>query len=184
MDIEATDIESVLVVTPRRHRDERGWFAESWNPRRMDGPLSEIAFVQDNQSVSLRRHTVRGLHFQAPPFAQAKLVHCARGAILDIAVDIRAGSPTFGKHVAIELSEENGRQLFVPEGFLHGFMTLQENTLVAYKVTDFYHGPAEGTVLWNSPSLGIEWPATAEAVTLSDKDAEGRDFASFRTPFV
>ena len=184
MDIATTDIDGLLIVTPTRFGDDRGWFAESWNPRKLPAPLADIAFVQDNQSRSHAKFTVRGLHFQAPPRAQDKLVQCLHGAILDVAVDIRRGSPTYGRHVAIELSAENGRQLFVPKGFLHGFMTLTEDTLVGYKVSDFYDAELDASVHFASRSLGIDWPAGVGDATVSAKDSQGADFSEFNSPFT
>lgn len=183
MEVIATDIDGVFVLTPKRFGDDRGWFAESYNPKKLPGAMAGLSFVQDNQSFSAPAYTVRGMHYQAPPHAQDKLVQCLSGAVLDVAVDIREGSETFGRHVAVELSAESGNQLLVPKGFLHGFMTLRADTLVCYKVTDFYYPELDGTVAWSSESLGIDWPAPAHKVTLSRKDGDAPDFSVFRSPF-
>lgn len=179
--IEPTGLPGVFLITPRRFRDARGYFEETWN--RADLAAAGIAadFVQDNHSLSERAGTLRGLHFQAPPHAQAKLVRCSRGVIYDVAVDIRRGSPAFGRWFGVELSQENGRQLFVPRGFLHGFLTLTPGTEIQYKCSGFYAPAAEGAVLWSS--LGIGWPLDGAPV-LSEKDAAAVPFGSFETPFV
>jgi dTDP-4-dehydrorhamnose 3,5-epimerase len=143
----------------------------------------ETEFVQDNQSLSVRAGTIRGLHFQAPPFAQAKLVRVVRGRILDVAVDVRRGSPTYGRHVAVELSEENWQQLFIPVGFAHGFCTLTDNTEVIYKVSAPYSAETDGGILWNDPDLGIAWPQLAAPPVLSDKDAKLPTLRSIESPF-
>jgi dTDP-4-dehydrorhamnose 3,5-epimerase len=180
MDITVTALPDVLVITPRRFSDARGWFTETWNAAswRAAG-LDWPDFVQDNHSYSAPRHTLRGLHYQRPPRAQDKLVRCSRGAVLDVAVDVRAGSPTYGRHVAVELSAESGAQLFVPKGFLHGFLTLTPDCEVQYKCTDVYAPDCDGAVLWDS--LGIDWGT--DAPILSDKDARAQPFAEFVTPF-
>jgi len=183
MKIIPTALPEVLLVIPQRYGDDRGWFCESWNPGRCGAPLDSTNFVQDNQSFSANKYTVRGLHYQAPPHAQAKLVQCLHGVIFDVAVDIRVGSQTYGKSVAVELSAENGHQLFVPEGYLHGFMTLSDDTLIGYKVTDHYHADLDGAVHWESDALSIDWPADPSQVTLSDKDRNAPDFTSFTSPF-
>lgn len=161
----------VTIVEPRRFSDSRGWFSETF----VDGRLAQVGitkrFCQDNQSYSLKAGTIRGIHFQAIPHAQAKLVRCLTGAIVDYAVDLRRASPTFGRWVAAELSAENGRQLYVPEGFGHAFVTLEADCNVAYKVTDFYAPSTEGGVRWDDKDLAITWPDVAGAYELSDKDA-------------
>lgn len=167
---EPTAIADVILVTPRRFADDRGWFSEIFRQDLIDAALGPVAFVQENQSLSTRKGTVRGLHFQRAPSAQAKLVRCIRGAILDVAVDIRLGSPTFGRHVALELEASTGRQLFVPVGFAHGFCTLTDDAEVAYKVGAHYSAADEVGILWDDPDLGIAWPVTAAAATLSEKD--------------
>lgn len=180
MRIEQTAIADVLVITPRRFGDARGWFCETWNRDSLrQAGLALPDFVQDNHSYSAQRHTLRGLHYQRPPRAQDKLVRCTRGAIRDVAVDVRAGSPHYGKWVAVELSAENGAQLYIPKGFLHGFLTLTEDCEVQYKCTDTYAPECDGAVHWDS--LGIDWGATAPV--LSDKDAGAVPFAEFDSPF-
>lgn len=181
MNIERTDLDGVLILTPVRHGDARGFFSESWNRARMAKAGLDIDFVQDNHSLSAAAGTVRGLHFQAPPHAQAKLVRCGRGALFDVAVDARVGSPTYGQHVGVELSFENGRQLLVPEGFLHGFMTLCDDTEIVYKCTDFYNAEADGAVRWDS--CGIDWPMNVTPV-LSAKDEAAPALADFDSPFT
>ncbi|MFQ6546498.1 dTDP-4-dehydrorhamnose 3,5-epimerase [Aestuariibius sp. 2305UL40-4] len=170
MRVEKTALEGVLLLEPRRFGDVRGFFSESWNARVMAENGIEIAFVQDNHSLSAKAGTVRGLHYQAPPHAQAKLVRCGRGRLYDVAVDIRDGSPTFGHWVGYELSFENGLQLLVPEGFAHGFVTLEEDTEIVYKCSDFYAPESDRGIRWDDPEIGIDWPWTGEAL-LSDKDA-------------
>lgn len=181
MQIDTTALPDVLILTPRRFGDARGWFMESWNARRMAEAGLDLPWVQDNHSFSAAKGTLRGLHFQSPPRAQDKLVRCTRGAILDVAVDIRAGAPTYGKWVAVELSADNGRQLFVPKGFLHGFVTLMDGTEVQYKCTDLYAPENDGAVRWDDPALGIDWGVTAPV--LSDKDARAPLLADIGTPF-
>ncbi|PYE82175.1 dTDP-4-dehydrorhamnose 3,5-epimerase [Pseudoroseicyclus aestuarii] len=182
MDIETTDLPGVLILTPRRFGDARGFFSESWSRRALADQGIDIDFVQDNHSLSARVGTVRGLHFQAPPHAQHKLVRCGRGRLLDVAVDIRRGSPAYGRWTAVELSAETGRQLLVPAGFAHGFITREPDTEIVYKCSDGYAPETEGAVLWNDPALGIDWGAEAEPV-LSDKDAAARPLADLDTPF-
>jgi dTDP-4-dehydrorhamnose 3,5-epimerase len=178
--VETTMLPGVVVITPRRFGDARGWFSETWNRAALqEVGLDWPAFVQDNHSFSAPRHTLRGLHFQSPPRAQDKLVRCTRGAILDVAVDVRRGSPGYGQHVAIEISAQTGAQVFVPKGFLHGFLTLTENCEVQYKCTDIYAPECDGAVAWDS--VGIDWGVTAPV--LSDKDARAQAFADFDSPF-
>ena len=184
MEIRETAIPEVKLLVPRRFGDARGWFSESWNARRMRDAGLDIGFVQDNESLSAEPGTVRGLHYQRPPSAQGKLVRVARGAVRDVAVDVRRGSPTFGKWVAEELSAENGHQLWVPRGFLHGFATLVPDTLVLYKVDDFYAPDCDGAVRFDDPDLGIDWGIDAGSAVLSDKDAAAPAFADFDSPFV
>ena len=174
-------LEDVLVITPRRFEDERGFFSESWNERSLsDAGVNLPAFVQDNHSLSKSRGTVRGLHFQAPPHAQGKLVRCGRGSIFDVAVDVRKGSPTYGRWHGELLSHENGAQLWVPAGFLHGFQTLEDNSEIIYKCTDHYSPTADGAVLWSS--VGIDWPLD-EKPLLSEKDAAAPPLDAFDSPF-
>jgi dTDP-4-dehydrorhamnose 3,5-epimerase len=165
-----TGLPGVVVIEPARLGDERGFFSESWNRRRMAEAGLDIAFVQDNHSLSHQPGTLRGLHFQAPPHAQAKLVRCGRGALFDVAVDIRHDSPTYGQWTGVELSFENGRQLLIPEGFLHGFVTRQPETEVIYKCSDYYAPDCDGAVRFDDPDLGIGWGLDGDPV-LSDKDA-------------
>ena len=183
MQIEETDLSGVLILTPRRFEDARGFFSETWNHKTLAATGIDLNFVQDNQSLSRPAGTVRGLHFQAPPRAQDKLVRVGRGAILDVAVDIRKGSPSYGKWAATELSAENGRQLLIPKGFLHGFVTLQPDTEVLYKCTDTYAPDCDGAVHFADPDLGIEWGIDPKTAILSDKDAAAQSFADFETPF-
>jgi dTDP-4-dehydrorhamnose 3,5-epimerase len=181
MDLEHTALDGVLILTPARYGDPRGFFSESWNCARMAEAGLDIAFVQDNHSLSASAGTVRGMHFQSPPHAQGKLVRCGRGALFDVAVDVRVGSTTYGHHVGVELSFENGRQLLVPAGFLHGFMTLRDNTEIIYKCTDFYNANADGAVRWDS--CGIDWPMDVTPV-LSAKDVDAPALADFDSPFT
>lgn len=184
MEIAQTDLPGVLILTPRRFADARGFFSESWNQRVMEEAGIEIAFVQDNHSLSRDVGTVRGLHFQSPPHAQAKLVRCGSGALYDVAVDVRRGSPSYGKWVGVELSSDNGRQLLIPAGFLHGFVTREPDTEVIYKCSDFYAPECDGAVRFDDPDLGIDWGIEASAAVLSDKDRAAQSFAAFDTPFV
>jgi dTDP-4-dehydrorhamnose 3,5-epimerase len=170
MEFEKTIIPEILLITPKRFGDSRGYFMETFRGDLFELKAGHFNFVQDNQSLSSQVGTVRGLHFQTGPRAQGKLVRCIAGALLDVAVDIRKGSPTFGKHVAVELSAENGKQLWVPPGFAHGFCTLVPNTEISYKVTDYYSAEHDRGLLWNDPALGVNWPVDAETAALSDKD--------------
>jgi len=171
------------VITPDRRGDHRGFFAETWNRRDYSDLGIDVDFVQDNMSCSTHTGTVRGLHYQSPPHAQAKLVRCGRGRLFDVAVDIRAGSPTYGKWFGIELSFENGRQLLIPAGFLHGFVTREPDTEISYKCSDYYAPAAEGTVRWDDPDIGIAWPLDGEPV-LSFKDADALSLSDLDSPFV
>ena len=174
----------VVVVTPRRFGDDRGWFAETFNARRLAEMGIIRPFVQDNHSLSRLQHTIRGIHFQSPPNAQDKLVRCVRGRIVDIAVDLRAGSPTFGRWVGTELSAENGSQLYVPVGFGHAFLTLEPDCEVIYKVSDYYAPESEGGIRWDDPQLAIPWKlAPGEAPALSAKDMQLPPLSEFRSPF-
>ena len=183
LEIEKTALDEVLVLTPKRFADARGFFTESFNARRFAEAGVAIDFLQDNHSYSARAGTVRGLHFQAPPFAQSKLVRVLRGAILDVAVDARKGSPNYGRWVSVELTAENGKQIFVPQGFLHGFITLKADTDVAYKVDAYYDGASDGAVKWDDPDLAIDWGPAAKDALLSDKDAAAQPWAGFASPF-
>ena len=182
MEIETTDIDGLVIVTPKRHGDSRGFFAETWNAAALAERGYEWKFVQDNQSLSAQKGTLRGLHYQAPPHAQAKLVRCGRGAVWDVAVDVRPGSSTYGQWLGLELSAENGRQLFIPEGFLHGFSTLTDDAELLYKCSAHYNGAADGSVRYDSPELDIDWRLDGAPV-LSDKDAAAPDFADWTNPF-
>lgn len=181
MQIEETAIAGVLVLTPQRHGDARGWFSETWNRRTLEAAGVHLPeFVQDNQSRSARAGTLRGLHYQAPPHAQGKLVRCGRGRLWDVAVDARRGSPTYGVHVGTELSAENRRQLWVPAGCLHGFVTREDDTEILYKCTDFYDRASDGVVAWDS--LGIDWGVSDPV--LSVKDSAATPFAEWTSPFA
>ena len=181
--IEKTAIADVLVVTPKRYGDARGWFAETWNsPQAALGGISTV-FVQDNHSMSAAVGTLRGLHYQRPPHAQDKLVRCSRGAILDVAVDVRRGSPSYGRWVGVELTPENGKQLLVPKGFLHGFVTRLPDTEVQYKCSDVYAPECDGCVRWDDPQIGIDWGLSGDPV-LSGKDLVAPLLADFDSPFV
>lgn len=178
--IHPAEIADLFVLTPRRFGDDRGFFAETWSARVMAKSGLTHDWVQDNHSLSALTGTLRGLHYQAPPHAQDKLVRCGRGALFDVAVDIRRGSPTYGHWFGTELTAQNGRQILVPKGFLHGFVTLQPDTEVIYKCSDFYTPEVEGCVHWDS--VGIDWPIQGAPV-LSGKDAEAQSFDTFDTPF-
>ncbi len=182
--IETTELDGVLVITPDRFTDPRGFFSESYNPKALIKGGIDIAFVQDNHSFSLAAGTVRGLHFQSPPFAQAKLIRCGRGSCFDIAVDIRVGSPTYGKWTGVELSFENGRQLLVPAGFAHGFVTREPETEVVYKCSHGYAPQAEHGLLWNDPDIGVDWGVHATDAVLSDKDAVAGKLKDLQSPFI
>lgn len=170
MQVLTTELPGVLIIEPDRFGDTRGFFSESWNRRRMAGHGVEIDFVQDNHSMSVEPGTLRGLHFQTPPHAQAKLVRCGRGAFMDVVADIRHGSPTFGRWLGVDLSFENGRQLLVPEGFLHGFVTRQPETEIVYKCSDYYAPDCDAAVRYDDPDLAIDWGLDGPPI-LSDKDA-------------
>lgn len=181
MQVEQTSLPGVLVLTPQRFGDTRGFFSESWNRKRMAEQGLDLDFVQDNHSMSAQLGTLRGLHFQAPPHAQDKLIRCGQGALFDVAVDIRNGSPTYGQWVGVELTAENGKQILVPKGFLHGFITRAPNTEVIYKCTDYYAPDCDGAVAWDS--CGIIWGFEGAPV-LSEKDASAQPLAAFDSPFV
>jgi dTDP-4-dehydrorhamnose 3,5-epimerase len=170
MDFIRQQIPDVVEIRPRYFRDARGYFSETYKKSALAEAGVSVDFVQDNKSLSTVPGTIRGLHFQLPPFAQGKLVSCLRGAIYDVAVDIRRGSPTFGQHVGVTLTAEAGNQLYVPVGFAHGFCTLEPDTEVAYKVTAYYSAECDRGVLWSDPAIGIDWPVDPERAQLSDKD--------------
>ena len=170
MNIIKTSIEGIVIIEPRLFTDERGYFFESFNQREFEEKVFKTTFVQDNESKS-SYGVIRGLHYQKPPFAQSKLVRVIKGAVLDVAVDIRKGSPTFGQHVAVELTEENHRQFFIPRGLAHGFSVLSEEVIFQYKCDEFYHPEAEGAIAWNDTELGIDWKIPRDKVILSEKDS-------------
>jgi len=170
MKIHEFDVPDLKMIVPKRFSDARGYFSETWSDRQFREVVANAAFVQDNQSVSAQKGTVRGLHFQKPPFAQGKLIRVVCGSILDVAVDIRRGSPTYRRHVAIELDALEGAQLWVPPGFLHGFCTLEDETEVFYKVTSYYSPAHDAGVLWSDSDLGINWPFDSDSVVLSERD--------------
>ena len=179
-----TDIEGVVIIEPKVFGDARGYFLESFNAKEFAEKTGlNITFVQDNESMS-SYGVMRGLHFQRPPFTQSKLVRCVKGAVLDVAVDIRAGSPTYGQHVAVELTEDNHRQFFVPRGFAHGFAVLSETAIFQYKCDEFYHPEADGGINILDSSLGIDWIIPTEKANLSEKDTKHPCLKDFITPFV
>lgn len=182
--IKDTFLSGIFVLTPQRYGDARGFFSESWSATRMSEAGLHFDFVQDNHSLSDQVGTVRGLHFQSPPHAQAKLVRCGRGRLLDVAVDIRKGSPTFGKWVAEELSFENGKQLLIPRGFLHGFVTLEPDTEIIYKCDDIYAPECDGAVRFDDPDIGVNWGIDPNKAILSDKDEKAVSMKDFDSPFI
>lgn len=171
MKVIKTDIEGLAVIEPSVFSDARGYFFEAFNQKAFNEEVAPVEFVQDNESKS-SYGVVRGLHFQRPPYAQAKLVRVVRGRVLDVAVDLREGSPTYGKHFSVELSDENHRMLFIPRGFAHGFSVLSEEVVFQYKCDNYYHPESEGAVAWNDPDLAIDWGIPADKAILSAKDAE------------
>ena len=183
MQVEHLNIPDVRLLSPRKHGDRRGFFSETYNRKALAVIGIDIDFVQDNHSYSADKGTVRGLHFQTPPFAQDKLVRVARGAVFDIVVDLRQGSPTYARHVSAVLSTEAWNQLLVPIGFAHGFMTLEPDTEVIYKVSNYYAPDHDKGLLWNDPALGINWPIPDEEAVLSDKDRKLPRLAELTTPF-
>ena len=187
MEVLKTALDGVLILEPRVFNDPRGYFFESFSQREFDEKLAPILghsvrFVQDNESMS-SYGVMRGLHFQRPPFTQSKLVRCVRGAVLDVAVDIRRGSPTYGQHVAVELTEENHRQFFIPKGFAHGFAVLSETAVFQYKCDEFYHPEADGGISILDESLGIDWKIPAGKEILSEKDLRHPRLSEFDSPF-
>ncbi len=179
-----TKLAGVVLLEPRRFADGRGFFSESWNRARMAGLGLDMDFVQDNHSLSREVGTVRGLHFQAPPHAQAKLVRCGQGALFDVAVDVRRGSPSYGQWTGHELSAENGLQLLIPAGFLHGFVTRTPDTEIIYKCTDYYAPECDGAIRFDDPDIGIDWGIDPKSAILSDKDAAAGALKDFATPFT
>ena len=183
MEIVKTDIEGVVIIEPKVFGDARGYFFESFSQREFDEKIGKIDFVQDNESKSCYG-VLRGLHFQNPPYSQAKLVRCVRGRVLDVAVDIRKGSPTYGKYVAVELSEDNHKTLFIPRGFAHGFSVLSETAVFQYKCDNYYAPQSEGALQWNDNDLNINWLISDDKVILSEKDKHHQSFKDFESPFV
>ena len=182
MEVIKTDIEGVVILEPRIFKDARGYFFESFSAREFEEKVFRTTFVQDNESYS-SYGVVRGLHFQKPPFTQAKLVRVIKGAVLDVAVDLRKGSPTYGKHVAVELTENNHRQLFIPHGFAHGFAVLSDEVLFQYKCDNYYAPLSEGGIRWNDPDLQIDWRIPADQVILSEKDTRHPMFKDYISDF-
>ncbi len=184
MNLIETPIKDLFVIEPKLWQDSRGYFYESFNQRVFEQAGIDVTFVQDNQSFS-KKGTLRGMHAQANPFAQGKLVRVIQGRVVDVAVDIRKNSSTYGQHFAIELSGENHKQLWVPPGFLHGFLTLEDNTIFTYKVSNYYDKDSEIGIMWNDPTLNIDWTAYLDTneILLSDKDLVLGDFASLQSPF-
>lgn len=183
MNIIKTEIDGVLIIEPKVFGDERGYFFESFNARVFKEKTGvNVIFVQDNESKS-RYGVLRGLHFQLPPYTQSKLVRVVKGRVMDVAVDIRKGSPTYGKYVSCDMSEDNKRQFFVPKGFAHGFCVLSEEAVFQYKCDDFYHPEAEGAIAWNDPNIDIHWPISANEVILSEKDKQHPSLKDFVSPF-
>lgn len=182
MQLIKTDIEGVVILSPRVFEDARGYFFESYSRREFERLVGPVEFVQDNESRS-SHGVIRGLHFQAPPYAQAKLVRCVRGCVLDVAVDIRGGSPTYGRHVAVELSGDNHLQVYIPHGFAHGFAVLSDEAVIQYKCDNYYHPEAEGGISILDSSLGIDWLTDVSDATISEKDTRNPMMADFVTPF-
>ena len=182
MEVIKTDIEGVVIIEPRIFKDARGYFFESFSKREFDEKVAKVDFVQDNESCSTYG-VMRGLHFQRPPFAQAKLVRCVKGAVLAVAVDIRKGSPTYGQHVAVELTEDNHRQFFIPRGFAHGFAVLSDIAIFQYKCDNYYHPEADGGISILDESLGIDWRIDHSKAILSEKDLKHGVLKEFDSPF-
>lgn len=182
MEVIQTNIKGVVIIEPRLFKDDRGYFFESYSERDFNKQVSEVHFVQDNESKS-SYGVMRGLHFQRPPFTQSKLVRCVKGAVLDVAVDIRKGSPTYGQHIAVELTEDNHRQFFIPRGFAHGFAVLSPEAIFQYKCDNFYHPEADGGISILDTSLGIDWRIPTEHAILSEKDTKHPLLKDFDSPF-
>ena len=184
MEVTKTGIEGVFIIEPKVFGDNRGYFFESFNAREFaEKTGKEVIFVQDNESMS-HYGVLRGLHFQLPPYSQSKLVRVVKGKVLDVAVDIRKGSSTYGKYVSCEMTGENKRQFFVPKGFAHGFCVLSDEAVFQYKCDEFYHPEAEGAIAWNDPNIAINWPITAEEIILSEKDKHHPCLKDFESPFI
>lgn len=182
MEVIKTDIDGVVIIEPRIFKDSRGYFFESYSKREFDEKVRPVDFVQDNESMSAKG-VMRGLHFQRPPYTQSKLVRCVRGRVLDVAVDIRKGSPTYGRHVAVELSEDNHRQFFVPRGFAHGFAVLSDIAVFQYKCDNYYHPESDGGISIADESLGIDWLVDPSEAILSEKDTRHPLLCDFDSPF-
>lgn len=182
MDVIKTEIEGVYIIEPKIFKDSRGYFFESYSKREFESKIGAINFVQDNESCSTKG-VMRGLHFQRPPYSQAKLVRCVKGRVLDVAVDLRRDSNTYGKHVAVELSDENHRQFFIPKGFAHGFAVLSDVAVFQYKCDEYYHPEADGGISILDESLGIEWPINPTEAILSEKDTRHPLLKDFESPF-
>ena len=182
MEVLTTDIEGVFIIKPRVFGDARGYFFESYSKREFEEKVGKVDFVQDNESMS-KKGVMRGLHFQRPPFSQSKLVRCVKGSVLDVAVDIRKGSPTYGKHVAVELTEDNHLQFFIPKGFAHGFVVLSDVAVFQYKCDNFYHPEADGGISIPDDSLGIDWKISTQNAILSEKDTKHPLLKDFDSPF-
>lgn len=178
-----TDITGVVIIEPAVFSDKRGYFLESFNKKNFEDNIGKIDFVQDNESKS-SRGVIRGLHFQKPPFAQAKLVRCIKGSVMDVAVDIRKGSPTYGKYVSIELSEDNKKQLYIPRGFAHGYSVLSESAIFAYKVDNNYAPECDAGILWKDPDLNIQWGVNNDDILISKKDSKLPSFSELESPFT
>lgn len=182
MEVKKTDIEGVYILKPRVFKDTRGYFFESFSKREFEETVGKVDFVQDNESCSTKG-VIRGLHFQKPPYSQAKLVRCVAGKVMDVAVDLRKGSPTYGKHVAVELSEENHLQFFIPKGFAHGFEVLSDVAIFQYKCDEYYHPEVEGGIDMFDEEIGIKWHTTPKEAILSEKDKKLTKLSDFITPF-
>ena len=182
MEVIKTDIEGIVILEPKVFKDARGYFFESFNLKGFEDKVGPVNFVQDNESMS-SYGVIRGLHFQRPPYSQAKIVRCVKGAVLDVSVDIRKGSPTYGMHVAVELTEDNHRQVFIPKGFAHGFAVLSDTAVFQYKCDEFYHPEAEGGISILDECLGIDWQIPASKALLSDKDTRHPLLRDFDSPF-
>ena len=178
-----TPIEGLVIIEPTVFEDDRGCFSESYNKKKFEKAIGNVSFVQDNESKS-SRGVLRGLHFQKPPYAQAKLVRCIKGRVLDIAVDIRDGSDTYGEHITVELSGENKKQVFIPRGFAHGFLVLSNTAIVSYKVDNSYAPTYDAGIRWDDPTLNIQWGVNESEVLVSEKDAKLPFFSEFETPFT
>ena len=183
MEVIKTALDGVVIIEPKVFADSRGYFFESFSQREFEEKVRKINFVQDNESMS-SYGVMRGLHFQRPPFTQSKLVRCVKGKVLDVAVDIRKGSPTYGQHVAVELTEDNHRQLFIPHGFAHGFVVLSEEAIFQYKCDNFYAPQSEGGIAWNDPALQIDWRIPSDKIILSEKDTKHPLLEDYQTDFV